>query len=83
MLFARLRFDAATSRRTFRVGANDYCGAVLLPKLIEQTAALAPGVRLDIHAPPDQAPLAGLVRGDLDVVLGTFQQVSTPLLREP
>jgi len=81
-LFARRHFDPASSRRTFRVGANDYCGAVLLPALIEQTSALAPGVRLDIHAPPDRAPLDELARGDLDVVLGTFQQVSAPLCRE-
>lgn len=82
VLLARERFEPGKSQRSFRVATNDYCGTVLLPRIIARTAAAAAGVRVDVHALPDQTPLEDLVRGELDVVLGTYRHVAAPLRRE-
>jgi len=81
-LFARQHFEPTSSQRTFRVAANDYCGAVLLPRVIERVVGMAPRVQVDIHAPPEQPPLGDLARGDLDLALGTYRRIQPPLRRK-
>ena len=61
-------FDPATARRVFRIGASDYAELVLLPKLIERVARLAPGIELWVHPFGDHGD-AELTAGTLDVVI--------------
>ncbi|MFZ5891091.1 MAG: LysR family transcriptional regulator [Myxococcota bacterium] len=80
VVFARRKFDPATTRRTFRIAANDYCGAILLPSVIEQIRREAPGAALEVHAEEGTGPLAELGRGELDLVLGTYPELP-PVIR--
>ena len=72
-------FEPKTSSRCFRIAANDYCGAVLLPGLLSRLRQAAPSVALDVFAQQGPLPIAELERGELDVVLGTHQRVEAPL----
>lgn len=63
-------FDPATSRRVFRIGASDYAEVVLLPKLIERVAKLAPGIDLWVHSFGDH--------GDDELAAGTLDVVFAP-----
>jgi DNA-binding transcriptional LysR family regulator len=47
-LFQAQSFDPATSTRGFRLMMPDLCVDLLMPAILEQVAAAAPGVRLDI-----------------------------------
>lgn len=66
--------------RTFRIATNDYCGAVLLPQLVERIRRAAPLVRMEIRAHRGPAPARDLARGEIDLGLGTFLEVD-PTLR--
>lgn len=61
-------FDPATTRRAFRIGASDYAEVVLLPKLIERVARLAPGIELWVQSFGEHGD-AELASGVLDVVI--------------
>lgn len=50
-------FDPSRSEKTFRLSVHDYGEAILVPKLIEQVAALAPGVSIECYP---------TLRGDLE-----------------
>jgi DNA-binding transcriptional LysR family regulator len=62
-------FDPATARRSFRIGAGDYEGLVVLPRLAERVRQVAPGVDIWVHAFSDFGDQR-LADGSLDVVLG-------------
>lgn len=62
-------FDPATARHTFHVGAADYVGLVVLPRLVERLGRQAPGIDLWIHPFADWGD-AELAAGTLDLVLG-------------
>jgi DNA-binding transcriptional LysR family regulator len=65
--------------RTFRIATNDYCGAVLLPPLVERIRRAAPLVRMEIRAHRGPAPARDLARGEIDLGLGTFLEVDPTL----
>jgi DNA-binding transcriptional LysR family regulator len=81
LLFARRRFEAATSRRSFRIAASDYAAAVLLPELIASMRSVAPGVQLDVYE-RNPLPVGELARAELDAVLTTSGRVQAPLLSQ-
>lgn len=58
-------FDPSASRRAFRVAASDYSLLVLLPALMAQLRAEAPGVRLILRPVGPRTP-ADLAEGRLD-----------------
>lgn len=62
------RFDPATSKRRFRIGASDYITTVLLGPLIEVLQIEAPGITLDLILPTDQNA-AQLEAGEIDLIL--------------
>jgi DNA-binding transcriptional LysR family regulator len=72
-------FEPRTSTRRFRIAANDYCGAVLLPALLARIRQAAPNVLLDVFPAQGALPLGELERGELDVVLGTYDRIDAPL----
>jgi DNA-binding transcriptional LysR family regulator len=78
-LFGHHLFDPLSSKRTFRLAANDYCGAVLLPDLVARMRSAAPGTRLDVREQIGPAPIAELARGELDLALGTFLEQAPEL----
>jgi DNA-binding transcriptional LysR family regulator len=72
-------FAPHEAKRTFRLATNDYCGAVVLPGLIERVRREAPGASLEVHVHQGPAPVRELARGALDLSLGTFLEVDPSL----
>ncbi len=70
-------FDPSTARRTFRIGASDYVELVLLPRLTERIARIAPGIDLWVHSFAEHGD-EELATGTLDVVLGPPRGAARP-----
>jgi DNA-binding transcriptional LysR family regulator len=67
-LTAAARFEPATTRRRFRVGANDYTTLVVLTRVAERLRHQAPHATLEI-LPLSDAPDVGLAMRELDLVV--------------
>ena len=78
LLGARV-FVPGRATRSFRIATNDYCGVVVLPRLIERIRRAAPRVHIEIHMHQGPAPVRELGRGELDLSLGTFLEVDPSL----
>lgn len=70
--FAPSSFDPSTAERTFVIATSDYVELVLLPPLLRRISREAPGIRLEmvpwgLHQVPP-----GLVRGELDTMIGFY-----------
>jgi DNA-binding transcriptional LysR family regulator len=70
-------FDPATAKHTFRIGAADYVELVVLPRLVEHLARLAPGIDVWVHAFSEWGD-AELAAGVLDVVIGPPRRAARP-----
>lgn len=70
-------FDPATARRTFRICTTDYVELVLLPRLVERIARLAPGIDLWVHSFAEWGD-EELATGALDVVIGLPRGAARP-----
>lgn len=83
-LSAPAAFDPQTSQRRFVISTTDYVECVLIPPLIAQLRALAPGVHIEIGILRDHLPEAELAEGSIDLVLGfdEYMQVPPHLSRE-
>ncbi len=42
------RFDSATSSEYFHIATTDYAASILIPRLLERVATVAPNVRIDV-----------------------------------
>lgn len=60
-------FDAATSKRSFRIGVNDIISSALVPALIDIVRQEAPGVTLEFVEQSKQGPAQALAQGELDI----------------
>lgn len=78
LLGARV-FAPRLTTRTFRIATNDYCGAVVVPEVVERVRRAAPLAQLEIHAHRGPAPVRELARGELDLAIGTFLEVDPSL----
>jgi DNA-binding transcriptional LysR family regulator len=69
-------FDAESTRRHFRVSANDFAGTLIAAPLLSTFASEAPRVRLSLSfaGGPSQA-FRKLREGDLDIAIGRFPSV--------
>jgi len=80
------RFDAATSRKTFRFHLSDIGEARFLPPLLARLQQLAPGLRVHSFPLPHDDIAAALDRGQLDFAIGFLPAVrdtrSVVLLRD-
>lgn len=76
MLFSDARgFDPRTATTTFRVAASDYMDPQFLPALVAAIKSQAPLAGLEIHPLSAQADYhAQLAQGELDVVVGNWQE---------
>jgi DNA-binding transcriptional LysR family regulator len=62
------KFDAATTKRRFRIGANDYASAALLAPLAQRLQLSAPHATLEVVS-CDTAPELSLAARETDVVI--------------
>jgi DNA-binding transcriptional LysR family regulator len=67
-LFARTPFDPGTVKRTFHIRPSDYVEFLVIPRLIERLAEVAPGVDLFARSTATEPTLA-LERGELDLLI--------------
>ncbi len=72
-------FDPATAERTFRLFMTDVGQMVLLPSLIDQIRAAAPGVDIQTaQVPPFRLREAAMESGDVDIAVGYFLDFEGP-----
>lgn len=75
-------FDPARSRQRFRIAITDYVELILMPPLLRQLSALAPGVQIDIQHLSPTLPGGALAKGELDLVLGRFEHVPERFIKQ-
>jgi DNA-binding transcriptional LysR family regulator len=80
------RFDPATSRHAFRLDATDYVITVLAEPLLRRVAAVAPRIRLDFDAIPDDMHASEHGLRNCDALIGPlgfgFPGSQAPLFRD-
>ncbi|KAF1070266.1 MAG: Nodulation protein D 2 [Pseudomonas citronellolis] len=76
-------FDPARSRQRFNLALTDYVELIGLPGLLQQLERQAPGVSLRIAHLPATLPADALDKGELDLVLGRFEDVPPRFIRRP
>ena len=67
-------FDAAQSKRVFRLMASDYAASTLLPKLLENINQVAPNITIDIMTPSD-VTFHDVEDGKIDMAINLFDQL--------
>ncbi|HWT31469.1 MAG TPA: LysR family transcriptional regulator [Propylenella sp.] len=82
MLATPSGFDPATSQRQFRIVASDYVVASILHPLVTGLAAKAPGVRIDIALPSEDA-VAALEEGKIDLMITPDYVIASEHPSEP
>ncbi len=70
----KTEFDAATSKRIFRVMASDYAESTLFPLLLRKLRNEAPGISLDIMTPSDVS-FHDVEQGKVDMVINRFDAI--------
>lgn len=76
---AHAPFEPADSARTFHIGMSDYIAFVLLPKLMQEIAHIAPDIKIVQHAVNHMDSLKHFEEFKLDVVIGDFKSVPKSL----
>ena len=76
------KFEPASARRTFRLGTADYGAAVVVPRLLDSVAQLAPGVSIEVQPVPDDLATA-LETGRLDAAVVPRRAVAAGLVWRP
>lgn len=74
-------FDPASSRQRFRIAVTDYVELICMPRLVERLSRQAPGIRIDIHHLGPNLPAEALDKGELDLVLGRFEDLPARFAR--
>lgn len=72
LLGQSIDFVPADSQRTFRVAMSDYGAAIVLPKLIVQLRAQAPGTSLVVIQDSRLGMLEQVEQGKIDLAVGVF-----------
>ncbi len=75
-------FDPASSCQRFCIAVTDYVEQLCMPRLLQQLSAQAPGMRIDIRHLSPSLPAEALDRGELDLVLGRFDEVPARFARQ-
>lgn len=77
-------FDAATSGRTFSLGANDNAGAIIGTRLIQRLRrGGSPGMRLALRATDPVTLVGQLEAGDIDIALVSQSALPRGLPHQP
>ncbi|MDY7073962.1 HTH-type transcriptional regulator YidZ [Pseudomonas hunanensis] len=76
-------FEPQRSHRQLRIALTDFVEQLCMPPLLARLQLLAPNLRIDVvHLAPN-LPAEALDRGDLDLVLGRFDEVPARFTRHP
>ncbi len=70
----REEFDAATTKRVFRIMASDYAESALIPAVLKRIRDEAPGVILDVLTPSDVSFL-DVEQGRVDMAINRFDKI--------
>src|SRR5690606_15619899 len=73
----RSTFDPATSKRTFTIGMTDIGEIYFLPRLIERTARLAPGISINTVRNTAVNLRDEMELGHVDLAIGLLPQLKT------
>ncbi len=68
-------FDPARSRQRFNIALTDYVELLCMPRLLQQLAEEAPGVKVAVRHLSPSLPAAALDQGELDLLLGRFERI--------
>ena len=74
-LSAENEFNPDTSEQVFHIATTDYVELLLIPRLLNHLAQVAPNVRLEVHALGPDVPETELEQGDYDFALGRFPEL--------
>lgn len=74
-------FAPLSSRQTFRIAMTDFVEQVCMPSLLRHLQDCAPNLRLDIAPLAPSLPIDALDRGQLDMVLGRFDEIPARFAR--
>lgn len=74
-------FDPSDSRQRFSIAVTDYVELVCMPRLLERLSHRAPGIGLDIRHLGPGLPAEALDKGELDLVLGRFEEIPARFAR--
>ncbi|MNF59884.1 Nodulation protein D 2 [compost metagenome] len=74
-------FDPRLSRQTFRIAMTDFVEQLCMPELLRHLQDSAPNLRLDITPLAPSLPVDALDRGELDLVLGRFEEIPARFAR--
>lgn len=77
------RFDPGSSQKTFKFSVHDYDEAILIPRLMEQLAELAPAVSIECFAMARGDLESELSAGSLDFALDVPLFSAPQLCRQP
>ena len=76
-------FVPQEATRLFVLALNNYAAVVLAPSLVMAVISTAPGIRLDLRPSGLRDMPALLDRGELDLAIGTFEDVGERFARAP
>lgn len=76
-------FDPARSRQRVTLALTDYVEALCMPRLLDNLGRAAPGMRLSIQHLTPTLPAEALDKGNLDLVLGRFEELPARFQRRP
>lgn len=65
-------FDFRQTERVFRIACHGFTTSTLLPVILREIDAEAPGIRLEIMPPDWDSPFDGLLSGRADIAIDTF-----------
>lgn len=82
VLQAAPRFDPARAERRFVLAMADQAAAHLLPSVVANIAARAPGLALDLHPPISDLNMQ-LLDGEIELAIGVFDNAPAGLKTEP
>ncbi|MGE4373146.1 MAG: LysR family transcriptional regulator [Xanthobacter sp.] len=76
-------FAPSQTARTFRLAASDYSTSIILPRLVQRLAQLAPQLELRVFPYNRTDVIRHLDEGRLDLVLGWFSDLPDHVRRTP
>ncbi len=75
-------FEPRLSRQQVRIAVTDFVEQLCMPPLLARLQELAPNLRIDIAHLTPSLPAQALDRGELDMVLGRFEEVPARFTRQ-
>lgn len=71
------QFDPSSTQRVFRLAMSDYGARIVLPGLVRELCAVAPGIDLQISQGSRETMLADVMEGEVDMALGVFPHLQS------